>query len=180
MRSAMWAAALAGAALVTCISAKARADEAMGRRACEARGLRPTLSGCAELAQHAKVGHARSGKSKASQLRKPSITGDVLRRPEKAPLERQSRKLLLGEIQRLEALLRVTHPKSPDRPQLVRRIAEDYAELAALAERDRIVAELRAEALKPDSAPSPTPSRSSKDARRAEPPERATAAPGRL
>jgi hypothetical protein len=118
--------------------------------------------------------------SAVSQPRKPSITGDLLRRPEKSPLERQSRKLLLGEIQRLEALLRVTHPKSPDRAQLVRRIAEDYAELAALAERDRIIAELRAEALKPVNERSRTPSRSSQDARGTEPPERAPSAPGRL
>src|SRR5687768_12940426 len=64
---------------------------------------------------------------------------DNLRAP--SPLDLRTRTLLVQEIARLESLLRATSKKSPDRPLLLRRLAEGYAELAALAARDKVIAD---------------------------------------
>ena len=51
-------------------------------------------------------------------------------------------KLLITEIQGLERLYARTRKKSPDRPQLVRRLAEAYVELESAAVRDKTEAEI--------------------------------------
>ncbi len=60
----------------------------------------------------------------------------------KTRLKARARALLMSEIKGLERLLRETRRKSPDRPQLVRRLAEDYVELESAAVRDQSAAEV--------------------------------------
>jgi hypothetical protein len=62
-------------------------------------------------------------------------------------LEAADRRLLLDEIARLEALVKDTRKKAPDRAGLARRLAEAYAELAALANREAIQKDLSLEEL---------------------------------
>lgn len=49
----------------------------------------------------------------------------------------RSRQLLTTEIRNLESLFQSTPERSPDRPQLMRRLAEGYAELEVAERRDR-------------------------------------------
>jgi len=63
----------------------------------------------------------------------------------KARLQARSRALLITEIQGLERLYRSTPKKSPDRPQLIRRLAEGYVELESAALRDKTAADIKAQ-----------------------------------
>ncbi|HEY4104300.1 MAG TPA: hypothetical protein VGM44_10430, partial [Polyangiaceae bacterium] len=63
----------------------------------------------------------------------------------KTRLQARSRALLITEIQGLERLYRRTGKKSPDRPQLTRRLAEGYVELESAAQRDKIAADIAAQ-----------------------------------
>ena len=63
----------------------------------------------------------------------------------KTRLKARARALLITEIQGLERLFKRTPKKSPDRKQLVRRLAEGYVELESAAERDKITAEIKAQ-----------------------------------
>ncbi|HLM74458.1 MAG TPA: tetratricopeptide repeat protein, partial [Polyangiaceae bacterium] len=56
----------------------------------------------------------------------------------------RARPLLVAEIQGLESLLESTPRGAPDRPKLLRRLAEDYVELESAAFRDKIEAETSA------------------------------------
>src|SRR6478735_2457477 len=60
-------------------------------------------------------------------------------------LQARARALLITEIQGLERLYKRTPKKSPDRPQLVRRLAEGYVELESAAQRDKIAADISAQ-----------------------------------
>jgi tetratricopeptide (TPR) repeat protein len=60
-------------------------------------------------------------------------------------LQARSRALLITEIQGLERLYKSTPKKSPDRPQLVRRLAEGYVELESAAQRDKIASDIAAQ-----------------------------------
>lgn len=60
-------------------------------------------------------------------------------------LKARARKLLITEITGLEGLYGSTRKKSPDRPQLVRRLAEGYVELESAANRDKIQGEIDAD-----------------------------------
>jgi TolA-binding protein len=62
----------------------------------------------------------------------------------KTRLQARARALLITEIGGLERLFKATPKKSPDRPQLIRRIAEGYVELEAAALRDKTEAEIKA------------------------------------
>lgn len=62
--------------------------------------------------------------------------------------ERRSTTLLMRELVRLERLLRITPPNSPERAAMIRRLAEGYAELEQRAASDRIRADLRLEQAK--------------------------------
>jgi TolA-binding protein len=66
------------------------------------------------------------------------------RDPRKSTLHPRARALLITELQGLERLLAYTPPRAPDRPQLTRRLAEDYAELARAIGRDPRGAEANA------------------------------------
>lgn len=63
-------------------------------------------------------------------------------------LKARARALLIQEISGLENLYRTTPKNSPDRPQLIRRLAEGYVELEAAANRDKINAEIQADEAK--------------------------------
>jgi hypothetical protein len=63
-------------------------------------------------------------------------------------LERQSRTLLIRELTRLEQLYRSTPEKSPERARIVLRLADTFAELARLSEREKLEAAERARAAK--------------------------------
>ena len=56
----------------------------------------------------------------------------------------RARPLLVAEIQGLESLFESTPRSAPDRPKLLRRLAEDYVELESAAFRDKIEAETSA------------------------------------
>lgn len=60
-------------------------------------------------------------------------------------LQARARALLITEISGLERLYQRTSRRSPDRAQLIRRLAEGYVELEAAATRDAIQAEIDAE-----------------------------------
>ena len=62
----------------------------------------------------------------------------------KSRLQARARALLVTEIQGLESLFRTTPKNAPDRPQLARRLAEDYVELERAAFRDKTEAEISA------------------------------------
>lgn len=60
-------------------------------------------------------------------------------------LQARGRALLITEISGLERLYKRTPRQSPDRPQLVRRLAEGYVELESAATRDKIKADIDAD-----------------------------------
>ncbi|MEY2933693.1 MAG: hypothetical protein RL033_4442 [Pseudomonadota bacterium] len=63
-------------------------------------------------------------------------------------LQARGRQLLITEISGLERLYKQTPRQSPDRAQLVRRLAEGYVELESAATRDKIKADIDAEEAK--------------------------------
>lgn len=63
----------------------------------------------------------------------------------KTRLKARARALLITEIGGLERLFRSTPKKSPDRPQLIRRLAEGYVELESAALRDKTASEIEAQ-----------------------------------
>jgi TolA-binding protein len=60
-------------------------------------------------------------------------------------LQARGRQLLITEISGLERLYKATPRQSPDRAQLVRRLAEGYVELESAATRDKIKADIDAD-----------------------------------
>lgn len=76
----------------------------------------------------------------------PDIQGaGDLRDTRKSRLQARARALLITEISGLEGLYAKTRKKSPDRAQLVRRLAEGYVELESAANRDKTQAEINAD-----------------------------------
>ena len=57
--------------------------------------------------------------------------------PRKTRWEPRANQLLITEIQNMEVLFASVPPNAPDRPQIMRRLAEDYYELASRAARDK-------------------------------------------
>ncbi|MCL2776950.1 MAG: tetratricopeptide repeat protein [Polyangiaceae bacterium] len=72
----------------------------------------------------------------------PTVT-DSPRDERKSRLQARQRALLVTEIQQTESLFRATRANSPDRPQLARRLAEQYVELESAAFRDKTEAEIK-------------------------------------
>lgn len=72
-----------------------------------------------------------------------AMEGSALRDTRKTRLKARARALLITEIQGLERLYASTPKNSPDRPQLIRRLAEGYVELESAAQRDRIASEIK-------------------------------------
>ncbi|MCK6592368.1 MAG: hypothetical protein L6Q76_32855, partial [Polyangiaceae bacterium] len=74
--------------------------------------------------------------------------GGAISRPgddRKSRADARARPLLVAEIQGLESLFESTPRNAPDRPKLLRRLAEDYVELESAAFRDKIEAETGAD-----------------------------------
>ena len=122
-------------------------------------GTRPGIQGCIDGSARAIVRSVRS-ETRTSGAKVPA-PDDKLRTAPSAPrwLEDRSKALLILELARLEKMLEVTPPKAPDRPILLRRLAEGFAELAALADRARVRAEIRAQHDAPASRPVSRPPR---------------------
>ena len=110
-------------------------------------GKRPTLSGCASTnpslraTTHSVEKVAPAGSTSPRRMDAP----ETQLRPD-VPLVRRSRALLVEEIAELEVLLQKTPSKSPDRAGVVLRLANDYAELTAIAEREHTLHEIEADA----------------------------------
>ncbi len=85
------------------------------------------------------VASAQKSEVKTPKLSKDFV--DQLRAPNAVDLRVKT--LLIQELEGLERLLRVTPKKSADRPRILRRLAEGYAELAVLAARDKALADER-------------------------------------
>jgi hypothetical protein len=141
MYATRWCLVCSIACLGVFVSAPARAE----RSPCPP-GSRPGLSGCVDGSARAKLRQTPEAGRVAIEprLRVPDLDPETFRDPPRA-LNKQKRALLMTELARLEALLRRTPTKSPDRAGLIRRLAEGYAELAADADRDRLRAELELE-----------------------------------
>jgi TolA-binding protein len=72
----------------------------------------------------------------------------AIRDGRKERLQARQKALLVTEIAKLEQLFGTTSKNSPDRPQLARRLAEDYVELESSAFRDKTQAEIDRDSLK--------------------------------
>lgn len=73
-----------------------------------------------------------------------TLEGTAFRDQRETRLKQRARALLITEIQGLERLLKQTKKNSPDRPQLVRRLAEGYVELEAAAVHDQTAEDVAA------------------------------------
>lgn len=106
-------------------------------------GQRPGLHGCVAGSPRARTTASPVKEpQKSAAVSKPAVE----READPRTLDRVAdRRLLLAELQRLESLLQVTKKDSPDRPVLLRRLAEGYAELERLAALERETAKVRAE-----------------------------------
>jgi hypothetical protein len=113
-------------------------------------GQRPSVSGCIEGSRHAQirtVGDAGERPSRTLAVPKPDVDSEL--DPLKQKRWDTARKLLLiQELQQLERVFAATPKNAPDRPNIIRRLAEGYAELEAISERERIEQELLAELAK--------------------------------
>jgi hypothetical protein len=122
------------------------ASPALAQVACPP-GQRPSLSGCVDGSSNARARGAVGPETKAALKRVPKPDPALaLERARPSARERASRRLLMGELLRLESVLRSMPLNAPDRPLVLRRLAEGYAELETLAERERARASAAAEA----------------------------------
>lgn len=82
---------------------------------------------------------------KRDQQTKPNAptVNDAPRDERKSRLQARQRALLVTEIQQTERLFETTKKTAPDRPQLARRLAEEYVELESAAFRDKTEAEIK-------------------------------------
>jgi len=79
----------------------------------------------------------------------PSASMNAAQRDERRQrMAQKSRQLLVTEIQGLESLFSSTPKSSPDRPKLMRRLAEGYVELESAAFRDKTEAGMKADEAK--------------------------------
>jgi len=111
-------------------------------------GQRPSLSGCVDGSSQARV-RLREDASKAASSKPvpkpdPALTAE---RARTRPLEHQRKTLLIRELAQLEAILARTKESSPDHMSIIRRLAEGYAELESIAERERARAQAAADDL---------------------------------
>lgn len=133
--------------VISSISGAAVAQEK--RRSRCSLGQRPSLSGCVDAGAAARIralpqGQAKSAAQKPVPRPDPALAVDRAERP---PLEIQKKHLLIRELARLESVLQKTPESSPDHPILLRRLAEGYAELEMLAERERAASQAAADDL---------------------------------
>jgi Tetratricopeptide repeat len=112
--------------------------------ACGAIGQKRTVTGARRVPFHS-APPPRSARHQPSGTHAPGKLPEPERDPLKLLLKARAMSLLIGETTGLERLLANTSRKSPDRLQLLRRVAEDWVELetAASSRHDRLA--LRAE-----------------------------------
>lgn len=128
-------------------SASAFADAGVLER-CRVRVGHERPEGCAPVHPRA-TAPAVQRKIKPSQPQPPEEAWmRTLREPKNWASQKQSTRLLMRELNRLERLLSVTPKRSPERARIVRRLADGYAELEQLAAVERIRAELNLERAK--------------------------------
>ena len=128
-------------------SASAFAD-AGARERCRVRVGHERPEGCAPVRPRA-TAPAVQRTIKTSQPQPPEEAWmRTLREPKNWASQKQSTRLLMRELNRLERLLSVTPKRSPERARIVRRLADGYAELEQLAAVERIRAELNLERAK--------------------------------
>jgi len=87
----------------------------------------------------------KAQKDQLSQRQAPDEMSAGQRDLRTTRLQARGRALLITEIQGLERLYKRTQRQSPDRAQLVRRLAEGYVELESAATRDKIKADIDAD-----------------------------------
>src|SRR6187402_150687 len=90
----------------------------------------------------------KAQKDQLSQRQAPDEMSAGQRDLRTTRLQARGRALLITEIQGLERLYKRTQRQSPDRAQLVRRLAEGYVELESAATRDKIKADIDADEAK--------------------------------
>lgn len=97
-----------------------------------------------------KTGSSSGSSSPGDTWRHDSIRkiGHPLRDARSLRLKPKVRKLVLTEISAVERLYNATPPDDADRPVILKRLAENYVELAASATRDKIAADIKAQQLK--------------------------------
>jgi hypothetical protein len=114
-------------------------------------GQRPSLSGCVDGSSRARArARVRPEAATTSAQPKPVPKPDpalTVERGKVPPLEHQRKALLIRELNQLETMLSRTKDNSPDHLLIVRRLAEGYAELEAIAERERARAQAAADDL---------------------------------
>jgi hypothetical protein len=122
-------------------------------------GKRPGISGCVDATPQLRLTETAAAKQpspKPVPRPDPELSAE---RAKPTPLERQSRTLLTLELKRLEAMLKNTPERSPDFPIVLRRLADGYAELEALAERERAKAQAAADDAERAARDAPEPKR---------------------
>jgi hypothetical protein len=128
------------------------------RKAC-AGGKRPGISGCVDATPQLRLTEAAAVKQPAPKPVPKPDPALAAERAKPSPLERQSRTLLIQELKRLELVLKETPEASPDFPIILRRLADGYAELEALAERERAKAQAAADDAERAAREAPEPKR---------------------
>jgi hypothetical protein len=132
-------------ALVLIASAAEASPRRTGKTPSCPAGQRPTLSGCRSSAPEIRPRATAAKERPAADAKAAPKAPETGLRFEPTLLERADRRLLITEIARLEELVKATRAKSPDRAGLVRRLADAYAELAALSRKELTVREIEAE-----------------------------------
>ena len=105
-----------------------------------------------DVGQHGKAPtvafHSALGPNGKREIPQPSFDKGEARDDRKNRLVVRQRALLVQEIQKLETLFQQTPQNSPDRPDLARRLAEDYVELENAAFHEKTQAEIDRDAMK--------------------------------
>jgi hypothetical protein len=112
-------------------------------------GQRPSLSGCVDGSSQARARATPEAKAKppaAKPVPKPDPEFAAARAKPNFYVNKQ-KELLVQELIRLESMLKKTPENSPDHPVILRRLAEGYAELEMLSERERAKSQAAADAL---------------------------------
>jgi hypothetical protein len=133
--------------VISSIASAASAKE-KNRSRCPA-GQRPSLSGCADAGGPLRLRMRADAQAKPVQQKpvpkpNPALAVDRAERP---ALEIRKKHLLIRELARLEAMLAKTPETSPEHPIFLRRLAEGYAELEMIAERERAASQAAADDL---------------------------------
>src|SRR5260221_820103 len=95
-----------------------------------------------EMSFHGKVEDVKKGDKKIEINAPDQQMTAGFRDVRQQALKQRALALLVTEIQQLESLYRSTEARSKDRPQLLRRLAEDYVELENAAFREKTEAEV--------------------------------------